>query len=206
MREQRSPHILLPTAIVPVCRFAGLHAIGSERADADADVAGSDFPFRRSDRKMVWPIHLPLEALMAIRYHHTQRGMLMLAAMLVGALACASAGYFNPSSGRWLLWAFAAGFAILAWLFSSLTVEVTESEFLWRFGPGLWRYRIARAEIDSVRIVRNAWWNGFGVRMRPGFRLYNVEGLDAVELRLKTGDVCRVGSDDPSGLAAALKS
>jgi hypothetical protein len=35
--------------------------------------------------------------------------------------------------------------------------------------------------------------------------LYNVSGLDAVELRLKTGDIRRIGTDDPRGLAAALK-
>jgi hypothetical protein len=54
--------------------------------------------------------------------------------------------------------------------------------------------------------VRNHWWNGFGIRMRPGFRLYNVAGLDAVELRLKSGDVRRIGTDDPQGLSAALNS
>jgi hypothetical protein len=42
--------------------------------------------------------------------------------------------------------------------------------------------------------------------MVPGRRLYNVSGLDAVELRLKTGDIRRIGTDDPQGLAAALKS
>jgi hypothetical protein len=42
--------------------------------------------------------------------------------------------------------------------------------------------------------------------MAPGFRLYNVSGLDAVELRLKSGDIRRIGTDDPHGLAAALKS
>jgi hypothetical protein len=42
--------------------------------------------------------------------------------------------------------------------------------------------------------------------MRPSFRLYNVSGLDAVELRLKTGDIRRIGSDDAPGLAAALKA
>jgi hypothetical protein len=41
--------------------------------------------------------------------------------------------------------------------------------------------------------------------MRPGFRLYNVSGLDAVELRLTNGDVRRLGTDDATGLAAALK-
>jgi hypothetical protein len=48
--------------------------------------------------------------------------------------------------------------------------------------------------------------NGFGIRMRPGFRLYNVSGLDAVELRLKSGDVRRIGTDDAAGLAAALQN
>jgi hypothetical protein len=36
-------------------------------------------------------------------------------------------------------------------------------------------------------------------------RLYNVSGLDAVELRLKSGQVRRIGTDDPHGSAAALK-
>jgi hypothetical protein len=33
-----------------------------------------------------------------------------------------------------------------------------------------------------------------------------VSGLDAVEPVLKSGDVRRIGTDDPQGLAAALKS
>jgi hypothetical protein len=51
--------------------------------------------------------------------------------------------------------------------------------------------------------VRNHWWNGFGIRMRPGFRLYNVSGLDAVELRLKSGGVRRIGTNDPDGLSGS---
>ena len=41
---------------------------------------------------------------------------------------------------------------------------------------------------------------------KPGFRLYNVSGLDAVELRLKSHEVRRIGTDDPQGLVEALKS
>jgi hypothetical protein len=41
--------------------------------------------------------------------------------------------------------------------------------------------------------------------MGSGFRLYNVSGLDAVELKLKSGDIHRIGTDDPAGLAAALQ-
>jgi len=41
---------------------------------------------------------------------------------------------------------------------------------------------------------------------RPGWRLYSVSGLDAVELHLKNGDIRRIGTDDPKGLAAALNA
>ena len=93
----------------------------------------------------------------------------------------------------------------LAIIFHSLTVEISDRELRWHFGPGLWSYSLALDEIGSVAIVRNHWWNGFGIRMAPGFRLYNVSGLDAVELKLKSGDVRRIGTDDPQGLAEALR-
>jgi hypothetical protein len=131
----------------------------------------------------------------------------MLVTLLGGAVVLAYLGHITPvPSGRWLPWAVGAGFVVLAWLFSSLTVEVTEQDVVWHFGPGLWRHRLARSEIEAAKIVRNSWRSGFGIRMRPGFRLYNVSGLDAVELRLKSGDVRRIGTDDPRGLAAALNS
>ncbi len=76
----------------------------------------------------------------------------------------------------------------------------------WRFGPGFWTCRLPLADIEKVAIVRNRWTNGFGIRMAPGFRLYNVSGLDAVELRLKSNEIMRIGTDDPQGLANALPS
>jgi len=93
----------------------------------------------------------------------------------------------------------------LAIIFHSLTVEISDRELRWHFGPGLWSYSLALDEISSVTIVRNHWWNGFGIRMAPGFRLYNVSGLDAVELRLKSGEIRRIGTDDPQRLAAAIE-
>jgi hypothetical protein len=93
----------------------------------------------------------------------------------------------------------------VAIVFRSLTVEITGDELRWHFGPGLWSHSLALDEIDSVAIVRNHWWNGFGIRVAPGFRLYNVSGLDAVELHLKSGEIRRIGTDDPQGLAAAIE-
>jgi hypothetical protein len=143
---------------------------------------------------------------MVDRYQHTQRGTVMIGGMAVLAIGCAIIAYTLPSPARWGMLAAMLGLVVLAWLFSSLTVSVGDGELQWRFGPGFWRYRMALADIAGVSVVRNSLLNGFGVRTRPGFRLYNVSGLDAVELELKSGDVRRIGTDDPAGLAAALRS
>jgi hypothetical protein len=136
-------------------------------------------------------------------YHHTQRGTLIVTVCLI--VAALSAGL-----GLWLgQWSVALGVIIplaVAYLFYSLTVTADAKELRWSFGPGFWTYRLPFDQIDSIATVRNDWKSGFGIRMRPGFRLYNVSGLDAVELRLKSGDVRRIGTDDPRGLAAALNS
>jgi hypothetical protein len=144
-----------------------------------------------------------------VRYHHTQPGILMLVVFAVVALITGLPGILAIFLwGQWP-WPLFAAFALscgLAWLFSSLTVEVSGSEIRWYFGPGFWDYRVQLSDIADVRPVRNTWLNGFGIRVGPGRRLYNVSGLDAVELRLKTGDIRRIGTDDPQGLTAALRS
>ena len=142
---------------------------------------------------------------MIIRYQHTQLGTLMLVTLVSGAIFFAAMAYTLPTPARWGLLSGGLLLIVVAWLFSSLTVSVSDSELQWRFGPGLFRYRMALADIAGVSVVRNSVLNGFGIRMRPGFRLYNVSGLDAVELRLRNGDIRRIGTDDARGLAAALR-
>jgi hypothetical protein len=141
---------------------------------------------------------------MSDHYEHKQVGTLMIAVLCLGAVVAGVAAFTDPSAGRFLELTIAFGCVALAWLFSSLTVIVNGDELQWYFGPGAWTYRMARADIANVSIVRNSLLNGFGIRMRPGFRLYNVSGLDAVELHLKNGEIRRIGTDDASGLAAAL--
>lgn len=139
------------------------------------------------------------------RYQHTQRGTLTLVVLIVGAIVVASGAFLNAGAGRWIGLAIALGLVVLAWFFSSLTVVVNGNELEWYFGPGTWKYRVARSDIAGVSIVRNSILNGFGIRMRPGFRLYNVSGLDAVELHLKSGEIRRIGTDDAPGLATMLR-
>ena len=138
-------------------------------------------------------------------YHHTQLGTLNLVVNLVIGALCAAIIWLTGT----LSMAFMLVMVILvvvAILFCSLTVDVNGNELRWHFGPGFWTYRLALDEIQSVAIVRNHWWNGWGIRTAPGFTLYNVSGLDAVELKLKSGEIRRIGTDDPLALAAALKS
>ena len=142
---------------------------------------------------------------MAECYRHTQRGTLMIVVLVIGALAVAAATLPAPGGARWIGLPIALILAVTAWLFSSLTVIVSDNDLQWYFGPGAWKYRMARADIAGVNLVRNSVLNGFGIRMRPGFRLYNVSGLDAVELHLKSGEIRRIGTNDARGLAGVLR-
>ena len=136
-------------------------------------------------------------------YRHTQPGTTILA-------ACTAIGVV----GAIIAWRISGQPATLiamllvlcgCWIvFHSMTVAVEGSELSWYFGLGLWTYRLPLDDIRSVSVVRNRWQNGFGIRKAPGLTLYNVSGLDAVELKLKSGETCRIGTDDPKGLATAL--
>ena len=139
-------------------------------------------------------------------YHHTQIAFITLAAVIAASLICVvGAVLLRPRAAKWTLGIVAAVLLVVAVVFSTLTVDVGENEVSWFFGPGFWRYRLDRADVQGVAIVRNPWQYGWGIRFGPGFRLYNVQGFDAVQLRLKDGQFRRIGTDDPRGLAAALK-
>jgi hypothetical protein len=111
---------------------------------------------------------------MVMSYRHTRPGTLILACCLLGGAAGAALAW---RTGQW-----AGSIALLivmiaaAVMFSSLTVEISDNELRWYFGPGLWTYRLPLGAIQQAAVVRNHWWNGFGIRMRPGFRLYNCLG------------------------------
>ena len=136
-------------------------------------------------------------------YRHTQRGTLIIFHCLVLAALDAAIAW---RTGQLFPVVVLIILVAVTFIFSSLTVEVRDRELRWHFGPGFWTYRLALDDIETVAVVRNHWWNGFGIRTAPGFRLYNVSGLDAVELQLKSGEIRRIGTDDPGGLAAALTS
>lgn len=94
--------------------------------------------------------------------------------------------------------------ALLALTLGRLTVEVRDDHVRAAFGAGWPAKSIDFAEIVSVAAVRNRWWYGFGIRWIPGGWLWNVWGLDAVELQLTSGRKFRIGTDEPGVLLLAL--
>ena len=55
------------------------------------------------------------------------------------------------------------------------------------------------------RAVRNPWYTGWGIRLGPGYVLWNVSGRGAVELDLASGRRFRVGTDEPAALVSAIE-
>ncbi len=65
------------------------------------------------------------------------------------------------------------------------------------FGIGLIKKKVPLAQIIACAPIRIRWWYGW---------LYNVSGLDAVAITLRTGRKFALGTDDPHGLAAAIQA
>jgi len=89
--------------------------------------------------------------------------------------------------------------------FPTLTVTVNADALAISYGPGLIRKRFALEGIESCRTVKNPWYYGWGLRLTPRGWLFNVSGLQAVELRMHSGCHYRIGTDEPDRLEAALR-
>lgn len=140
---------------------------------------------------------------MATYYRHRQFGTMLvalLAGTVSGVLAVAYHTGWHP-----LALAVLAIPALVLLLFYSLTVEVSDETVRVYFGAGLASFAFAVRDIESVMAVRNPWYYGWGIRITPQGWLYNVSGLEAVELRLRSGRRVRIGTDEPRPLVAAIE-
>lgn len=137
---------------------------------------------------------------MATIYRHTQVGRTTLGAVGVAVLV-AIVWSLRVANAAPVVLLLIGG--VLA-LFSRLTVVVRDQVVDISFWPGLIRRRIPLRHIREVRVVRNRWYYGWGIRLTPHGWLWNVSGLGGVELRLGDGRRFRIGSDEPDVLATVL--
>ena len=139
-------------------------------------------------------------------YRHTQLGRVIAACCLPGLVPVVVVVWLvRAPEAAWVAAAVAGSLVLVLLLFGSLTVEVAGGHLRIRFGVGLIRKRWPLDGIESCRPVRNSWIHGWGIRRIPGAWLYNVSGLDAVELKLKSGKRVRIGTDEPQALCAVLE-
>jgi hypothetical protein len=136
-------------------------------------------------------------------YRHTQVGWVILVAMAaVLVFVWARLPPEVAAAARFPLLLVAA---LLLLVFSALTVEVDAEAIRLRFGIGLVRKRVPLVEVKAWRAVRNPWYTGWGIRLGPGYVLWNVSGRGAVELDLASGRRFRVGTDEPAALVSAIE-
>jgi len=140
------------------------------------------------------------------QYRHTQKAILIryLFATIAGIAILSALIAGDPAT-----WPVIGGIILfllfIGWLFSSLTVDVTTDEVRWYFGPGFWKKRLARSDIEEVAPVGTHCWYGWGIRYTPQGWMYNVSGLKAVKVTLQSGKTILIGTDEPDALAAALR-
>ncbi|MEI6748073.1 MAG: hypothetical protein WCM93_02825 [Bacteroidota bacterium] len=92
--------------------------------------------------------------------------------------------------------------ALVTLLFYNLTVEVTREKVAFRFGIGLVRRSYSICDIDTCTPVTNRLWYGWGIHFIGNTTVYNVSGIQAVELTFKGRKRrVRIGTDEPEKLS-----
>ena len=135
-------------------------------------------------------------------YKHTQVGYIHV--ILNGASVLFLGGMIIVSGFELRYFILLIVMVILMTQFSALTVRVGGGAITAQFGVGLISIPIQLSEVQSYAKVRNPWYYGVGIRYTPRGWLYNIYGLSAIELLMKNGKTCRIGTDDSDGLAQAI--
>ena len=147
-------------------------------------------------------------------YKHTQFSYLMLVVTLAALVLfawvyiMALAEPASVDSGpNFAVTAIMASILFILASFATLTTSIDKNRFLVKFGYGIFARTFPLSQIASAQSVKNRWYYGWGIRVWfwPYMWIYNVSGLDAVEIIMKNGKIYRVGTDTPRELEVAIK-
>lgn len=143
----------------------------------------------------------------SMEYEHTQYGYtgLLTTVFMVAIMSMSLPPTLaeTPSVGA-LIAVFMAAIVVLTFWFSRLVVTVDDDAVTATFGMGRPHRVVQLSDITEANVVRNHWIQGWGVRKVSRGWMYNVWGLDAVELELTSGKVFRIGTNEPERLHAAI--
>jgi hypothetical protein len=148
----------------------------------------------------------PNEAAMPRYYrHHTSIKALLLFVPIAVIVVVASLFIAREPTPLAILLAVLTFVAIVMAVFSTLIVEVTDSELVLGFAFGVLRRRIPLADIVRAQRVTLPWWYGTGVKLAPGRTTYLIWPGPAVAVELKSGRTIQIGNADADKLLAALE-
>jgi len=139
------------------------------------------------------------------QYQHTQVGYAMILALVVAAVLIGMGSTFQPPPAQEISFAISILLLITIPIFYKLTITIDNKALRASFGVGIVRKRVSIGEIAGCEPIQIRWWHGWGIHLTPYGWLYNVSGLDAVAIKLRSGRKLAFGTDDPQGLAAAIQ-
>ncbi len=132
---------------------------------------------------------------MTIHYSHTQNvppGVMVAITAVVGLSALVIPGRLKGLA--------VIGAGGLAYTFSSMTISIDDEFIDVAFGEWLRVKHIPLKEVIAYQPARMTPLSGWGIHYIGVGWLYNVFGLDAVELTLANGDKLFLGTDEPEAL------
>ena len=144
-----------------------------------------------------------------MKYTEKQIGWIVIV-LILGVLALSLISYIyqwgnNPISSSGLLIASLIFIIVLVFFFQMKT-SVDSNTIQISYGIGLIKKTIRINEIESVIIVRNKWYYGIGIRMLKNGWLYNIQGLNAIELKMKNSkSIIRIGTADSKRLKRIIE-
>jgi hypothetical protein len=91
-------------------------------------------------------------------------------------------------------------------LFYGMTTTVDSKRISISYGVGLIRKSFSVKNIESVSVVSNPWYYGWGIRLIPNGWLYNISGYAGIEITFRDRkSVIRIGSAAANNLKRAIQ-
>ena len=139
---------------------------------------------------------------MNVQYRHSQPGYLSIAIVFI----LITAGVIMYICGLQPLGMLLGGAGLICLAFTyKLTVEIKDGLLKFWFGLGLFWKTIPLEQIAYCEPFKGVF-TGWGIRYICNGWLYNVSGLKAVTIVLKSGKKLHVGTDEPVQLIEAINS
>ena len=140
------------------------------------------------------------------RYEHTQIGYAMIWILAAAAVLAAIGATVESSLHREIPLVVLIVLLVTIPLFYKLTITINDETLRASFGVGVIQKRVPLTQIAGCEPIRIRWWYGWGIHLTPYGWLYNVAGWNAVAITLRNGRKFALGTDDPQGLAAAIRA